>query len=97
VAQSPAPKPIPRDKGNSDLELIKKLSKTDFIEQRLTVLEETPIIRNLKDKLPGKFVGYFDIPENNIALEDADSALDPMDQNPDSPDAESLYPKDDEQ
>jgi DNA polymerase-3 subunit gamma/tau len=45
-----------------ELTLIERLSAAPFLENRMTILGELPIIMRLREKLPGKFVGYFDIP-----------------------------------
>ncbi|MDR1051284.1 MAG: DNA polymerase III subunit gamma/tau [Deltaproteobacteria bacterium] len=54
-------------------ELIKRLSKAPFSEQRRDILETLPVIMRLKEELPGKFVSYKDNPANEVGLDDLDS------------------------
>jgi DNA polymerase III subunit gamma/tau len=87
IATAPINEPAETKSANQgepfDDELIKKLNDTDFIENRLAILEQTDVIQNLKKKLPGRFVGYFDIPDTERESEQTNngSADSPTEEN----------------
>jgi DNA polymerase-3 subunit gamma/tau len=75
----------------SNAELIERLSAAPFIENRMSILGELPTIQRLKEKIPGKFVGYFDLPaaERN---QDNGNSEEKTEQASSEPEAETAEP-----
>ena len=68
----------PAKSNGADASLTSKLEAAYKVQDKRAILEETPIIKKLLEKLPGAFVGYFNAPimdAHEAASDDDDSDL----------------------